>query len=62
MCFWEKLELFQVQLGRVMLINYTCFSARKMEFPDFDFINYAASIQKVGSQSNFHRADKMRLK
>ena len=45
--FQRKCELFQVQLGRATLIHFTCLAARKMEFPDLDSTNYAASAQKL---------------
>ena len=42
--FEKKIELFQVQLGRATLTQFTCLVARKMEFPDLDYTNYAASV------------------
>ena len=40
------MELFQVQFGRATLTHFTCLAARKMEFPDLDSNNYAASVAK----------------
>ena len=45
--FDKKLALFLVQLGRATLIHFTCLAVRKMEFPDLDSTNYAASVQKL---------------
>ena len=48
--FVKKLELFQAQLGRAMLTNFTCLAARTMEFHDLDTNNYAASVQKLRNE------------
>ena len=45
--FEKKLELFQVQLGRATLTNFTYLAARRMEFPDLDSTNYVESAQKL---------------
>ena len=34
-------------MGRATLTHFTCLAARKMEFPDLDSTNYAASVQKL---------------
>ena len=43
----KKFDLLQVQLGRDTLTHFTCLAARKIEFPDLDSTNYAASVQKL---------------
>ena len=62
----KKLELFQVQLVRATLAHFTCLAARKMEFPDLDSTNYAASDQKLHHEftSRFpeFRRDEVRAK
>ena len=45
--FDRKLALFQVRLGRTTLTHFTCLVARKMELPDLESTNYAASAQKL---------------
>ena len=47
--FEKKVELFQVQFGSAILINFTCLAARKTEFPGLDSTNYAASVQELYS-------------
>ena len=45
--FDEKFELFQVQLGRVMLTNFMCLAARKIEFSDLHSKKNTAIVQKL---------------
>ena len=45
--FEEKCELFQVEFGRATLTNFTCLATSRMEFPDLDSTNHAASVQKL---------------
>ena len=60
----EKLELFQVQLGRATLTHFMCLAASKMEFPDLDSTSYAANAHSyaMSSQGSFQGSDEMRLK
>ena len=46
MLLGKKIELLQVQFGRPALTNFTCLAANKIEYPNFDFSNYAASANK----------------
>ena len=62
----KKFELFKVQLGRAMLTNFTCPAARKMELPDLDFTNNAASVQKLRNEFTIRfpefRRDEIKVK
>ena len=52
-------------MDRVTLTHFTSLASRMMEFPDFDFTNYAASVQKLRDEftSKFpeFRRDEMRV-
>ena len=49
-----------------MLTHFTCLAARKMEFPDLDSTNYAASVQKLRGEFTSwrpeHRRDEIKVK
>ena len=64
--FERKIELLQVQMCRATLTHFTCLAARKMEFPDLDSTNNAASAQKLHDEftSRFpeFRRDEIKVK